>query len=154
MGLLVIRCRPMLHMSRRLFATILVLTAAPAEAQENDVWRACSIDNVVMCTPAGCSTRRPTISIYIGYHSDHGIEHAVYLRCKVAFVSCDRYDPVVHRAGSFVIFSLPEHSAFSKLQADNRLTDVAAVQDTVFISRGQCALAAPPLSSSWRSWRD
>lgn len=135
-------------------ATALVVTADPALAQETDVWRACSIDSVQMCTPAGCTARRPSISVYIGYHRQADVERAVYLRCAVGLSSCDRYDPVVRRVGDVVVFSLPEHSLFSRLGKDDRLTDVAGVQDTIFVSRGRCVQAAPPPTSRWRSWRN
>lgn len=135
-------------------ATALALTAAPALAQDSDVWRACSIDSVQVCTPAGCAARRPSISVYIGYHRQTGVERAVYLRCAVGLKSCDRYDPVVRRVGDVMVFSLPEHSLFSRLGNDDRLTDVAGVQDTIFVSRGRCTQAAPPPTSRWRSWRD
>jgi hypothetical protein len=141
-------------MRGRFFVTALVLTAAPAGAQENDVWRACSIDSVQMCMPAGCAARRPAISVYIGYHRQAGIERAVYLRCAVGLSSCDRYDPVVRHVGDVLVFSLPEHSLFSRLGKDDRLTDVAGVQDAIFVSRGRCIQAAPPPISRWRSWRD
>lgn len=134
--------------------TTLVLAAGSAQAQQSDVWRACSIDRVNACTPAGCAPRRPTISIYIGYHQQTGLERAVYLRCAVGLSNCDRYDPIVRRVGTYMVFSLPEHSLFSKLGDDDRLTDVAGVQDTIFVSRGHCVAAAPPPVSRWRSWRD
>jgi len=139
---------------KRLLGATLVLTATALPAQENDVWRACSINSVQMCTPARCVSQRPTISIYIGYHQQTGFQRAVYLRCAVGLSSCDRYDPIVRRAGDFIVFSLPEHSLFSKLGKDDRLIDVAGVQDTIFVSRGRCTLAAPPPISRWRSWRD
>jgi len=146
--------RHTLAMRRELLATALGLAAAPLGAQQNDVWRACSIDKVVMCTAESCTARQPAISIYIGYHNDSAVERAVYLRCAVRFVSCDRYDPVVHRVGAFLVFSLPEHSVFSKLGADNHIIDVAGVKDAVFISRGRCAEAAPPSTLQWRSHRN
>jgi len=130
------------------------MIALPVRAQDYDVWRACSISSVNMCTPTGCSSREPTISIYIGFHSDGAGRRAVYLRCATAFVRCDRYDPVVRRLGEFVIFSLPERSVFSKLGTDNKLVDVAAVRDTVFVARGRCVEAAPPARSQWRSGQD
>jgi hypothetical protein len=138
-------------MKVHLLATAPFLISAAAVAQENDVWRACSIDSVVICTPAGCSGRRPTISIYIGSYNGAGLVRAVYLRCAVGFVSCDRYNPEVRRDGAFTVFSLPDRSVFSKLGGDNRLLDVAAVKDSVVISRGRCAEAAPPVSSRWRT---
>jgi hypothetical protein len=141
-------------MKAHLLATALVLMSAPALSQEADIWRACSIDSVMMCTPAGCSGRAPGISIYIGYYSRDSVKRALYLRCAVGLVSCDRYDPVVRRNGAFMIFSLPERSVFSKLGTDNSLLDVAGVKESVVISRGRCTEAAPPLSSRWRSRQD
>jgi len=128
-----------------LVATVFVLVASAANSQADNVWRACSIENVVMCTPTGCARRQPEIAIYIGYHSSAGNRRAVYLRCAVGFRNCDRYDPEVRRLGTFVVFSLPERSVFSKLDDHDRLLDVAAVKDTVFISRGRCVEAAPPV---------
>ena len=136
-----------------LSAAVLILSTGPATAKDSDVWRACSIDSVQSCTPTGCSPRRPTISVYIGYHQQTGFERAVYLRCAVGLSECDRYYPVVRQVGGFIVFSLPEHSLFSKLDKNDRLVDVAGVQDTIFISRGRCTEAAPPPASRWRSWR-
>jgi|SRR6476469_9935987 len=141
-------------MRARLLTVALGMIALPVHAEDNDVWRACSITSVNMCTPIGCSGRKPTISIYIGFHSDAIVQRAVYLRCAVAFARCDRYDPVVRRIGEFLIFSLPERSLFSKLATDNQLIDVAAVRDTVFVARGRCVEAAPPPRSQWRSGKD
>jgi len=141
-------------MRAHLLATALGVIALPVHAQDYDVWRACSIASVNMCTPTGCSGRKPTISIYIGYHSDAAGQRAVYLRCAVGFVSCDRYDPVVRRLGEYLIFSLPERSVFSKLATDNRLIDVAAAKDVVFVARGRCVKAALPSRSQWRSGQD
>lgn len=138
-------------MGAKLLAIALGMIAAPVGAEEFDVWRACSINSVNMCAATGCTTRKPMISIYIGYHSESTGRRAVYLRCATGLRSCDRYDPVVRRLGEFVIFSLPERSVFSKLGPDNQLVDVAAVRDIVFIARGRCVEAAPPPRSEWRS---
>jgi len=139
------------EMKVRSLLIALGMVASAVRAQDYDVWRACSISSVNMCTATGCSSRKPTISIYIGYHSDATGQRAVYLRCAVGFANCDRYDPVVRHIGKFVIFSLPERSVFSKLSTDNRLVDVAATNDVVFVARGFCVESAPPGRSQWRS---
>lgn len=131
------------------FAALLLATGAKEPA--GGVWRACTIDRVSICTPAGCAFRKPAVSIYVSSFLDHGAERASYYRCAIGLKNCDRYIPRVQRNGDFLVFTLPQESLFAKLGKDDSLTDVAAVKDTVFISRGRCKPAAPPPDSSLRS---
>src|SRR4051812_34441002 len=107
--------------------------AASANASQNDVWQACTIDTVTMCSAATCARRSPQISIFIGSYAKQAARRAVYFRCALRLVNCDRYEALVYRLGDFTVFSLPEHGVFTKLGPDNRVTDVATIQDTVFI---------------------
>ena len=103
------------------------------------------------CSPAGCSARKPTISIFVSDFVDRGIERAAYYRCGVRLSNCDRYTALAYRTGEFMIFSLPQRSVFAKLGTDDRITDVAALGDDVLVSRGTCATAVPPPAASLRS---
>ena len=128
-----------------------LLSLAGAKEPAGGVWRACTIDNVTICTPAGCAFRKPAVSIYVSNFLDRGTERASYYRCALGLKNCDRYSPRVQRNGDFLVFTLAQESLFAKLGPDDRLTDVAAVKDTVFISRGRCKPGAPPPESSLRS---
>jgi hypothetical protein len=138
-------------MRSSLVAAAVLMTAAPVPAADNGVWRACTIDTVTICTPAGCGQRKPTISIFVSDYMDGVSERGAYYRCGLHLARCERYGAVVYRTGDFVVFSLPARSVFAKLGPDNRITDVAAVADSIFISRGRCANRAPPPGSSSRS---
>lgn len=130
-----------------------VLLAFPSSAStlDQDVWKACSVDTVTICTRATCSSRKPDISIYLADRVDVTTEAASYYRCGVGLIHCDRYNALVYRSGEYVIFSLPQRSLFSKLGVDDGLTDVAAVGESVIISRGRCYTAAPPPANLLRS---
>jgi hypothetical protein len=121
--------------------TSLVVTAAALAA---GIWAACTIDTVSACSQGGCKAARPTISIYLSDFVDRGVERAAYYRCSTGLTRCDRYSAIVNKTGDFSIFSLPDRSLFAKLGTDMRVTDVAAMGDTVFISRGRCSERAPP----------
>lgn len=137
---------------RSCFAAAALLTAAaPALAADNGIWKVCVIDSASKCTPARCTPVKPAISIFVSDYMDRGTEHSAYYRCGLKLAGCDRYNAAVYRAGEFIIFSLPQHSAFAKLGPDGRITDVAAVSDDVLISRGTCTTGAPPPDSSLRS---
>lgn len=132
-----------------LASAMLLMSGRPAV--ETGVWKSCSISTVSICTPAGCAWRKPAISIFVADHVEGGVERAAYYRCELRVVRCDRYIPLVHRTGDFVVFSLPSQSVFAKLAPDGRITDVAAVKDTVFVSRGRCTPGAPPRNAPEKS---
>jgi hypothetical protein len=135
---------------------LLILSAALAAPLTNPVagtgiWKACTIDSVAQCAADGCSPRKPAISLFLSDYFDRGVERSAYYRCALQFSKCDRYRTIVYQTGNFVIFSLPERSAFAKLGPDGRVTDVSAAGDVVFVSRGQCVDRAPPQESALRS---
>jgi hypothetical protein len=134
-----------------LIAAALLTAPAPACAMASGIWKACSIDSVSVCAPAGCSTAKPAISIFVSNYVDHGSERSAYYRCGLKLTHCDRYSAIVNRNGDFIVFSLPQHSLFAKLGGDGRITDVAGQADSIFVSRGKCTDAAPPPDSSLRS---
>jgi len=111
----------------------------------------CDIKSLSVCAAGGCRSAAPAISIYLSDFMDGSSERAAYYRCGPALTNCDRYAAIVHRTGEFTIFSLPARSLFAKLGPGNQVTDVAAVGDTVFVSRGLCEHAAPPPASELRS---
>ena len=119
----------------------MVVAAAAGAA---GIWAACTIDTVSACSQSGCKAVKPAISIYLSDFVDRGVERAAYYRCSTGLTRCDRYRALVNKTGEFSIFSLPERSLFAKLGPDHRVTDVAAMGDTVLISRGRCSERAPP----------
>jgi len=135
-------------MRSSLIAAAVLVMPASLPAAETGVWRACTIEAVTICTPTGCGPRKPTISLFVSDYMDGTTERGAYYRCGLHLAHCDRYSATVYRSGNFVIFSLPQRSAFAKLGPDNRITDVAAVEDSVFISRGKCANRVPPPDAS------
>lgn len=137
------------RMNRQLASALIVL-AAPASA-EPGLWKACTIETVSLCTRDRCSARKPEISIFVSNYVDRGTERGAYYRCGLGITNCDRYPALVHKAGDYLIFSLPQRGVFAKLGSDDRITDVAARGTDVFISRGKCTSASPPLQGSLRS---
>ena len=137
-----------MHEAKKVFiAAAVMMVHGPANAAGGGVWKACTIDTVTACTPDACASRKPAISIFVSDYVDGGAERGAYYRCKLHLTACDRFPATVYRSGDFMIFSLPGESAFAKLGADDRVTDVAVVGYTVFVSRGRCAERAPPPGS-------
>lgn len=128
----------------------ILLASAPAAA-EPGMWKACTIETVSLCTEDHCSPRKPEISIFVSNYVDRGTERGAYYRCALRLINCDRYPALVYKSGDFVIFSLPQRGVFAKLGSDDRITDVASRGNDVFISRGKCIRASPPLQNSLRS---
>jgi hypothetical protein len=135
---------------KHLVAGGLLMLSSAARATPG-LWVGCSIDAVSICTVRSCESRKPEISIYLANYTDLGVERAAYYRCALRLANCDRYNAVAHRTGDYVVFSVPEHSAFAKVGSDGHITDVAAVGDQVYISRGMCKPAAPPGEGTLRS---
>jgi hypothetical protein len=138
-------------MLKQLFFIAICLSAVPAAAADAGLWRACTIDTVLVCTQDRCSPRKPTISIFVSNYLDRGTERAAYYRCGLKLTKCDRYSALAYKTGDFVIFSLPQRSVFAKLASDESITDVAAMGSDVFVSRGKCTSASPPSASDVRS---
>ncbi len=144
-----VRAGRSLSFVRRLsFAAALSLMTSPISAADGGIWQACTIDSVQVCSPSGCASEKPTISIFLSSYLDAASERSAYYRCALQITSCQRYRAAVHRNQDVTIFSLPDRTVFAKLGSDNRITDVAAVGDRVIISRGRCARRAPPPESS------
>lgn len=138
-------------MRHLLVASAVLLAGTPAGAADKGIWKSCSIETFSVCTATGCSRRKPEISIFLSAYLDRGEERGAYYRCGLRLANCDRYSALVYRTGDFVIFSLPDRSVFAKLASDDRVMDVAALSDTLFVSRGRCTSGAPPPDSSLRS---
>lgn len=145
------QCRRTALVTAMLAALTSAATASAGPAPDGGIWSACDIRSVSICAEEGCSPAKPAISIYLSNFMDGGRERAAYYRCAPALTKCDRYNAVVYRTGEFTIFSLPARSLFAKLGPDEKLVDVAAVDDRVYISRGSCRHAAPPAASELRS---
>lgn len=137
-----------MHDAKKVFiAAALMIAPGHLDAAGGGVWKACTIDTVTACTPDSCASRKPAISIFVSDYVDGGTERGAYYRCKLHLAGCDRFPATVYRTGDFIIFSLPGESAFAKLGVDDRVTDVAVVGYTVFVSRGRCVERAPPPGS-------
>ena len=127
---------------------LIVSSAAPSMP---GLWVGCSVDALSVCTVRSCESRKPEISIYLANYVVQGAERAVYYRCALELVNCDRYNAIVHHTGDYVVFSVPEQSVFAKVSSDGHITDVAGIRDQVLISHGTCKPAAPPSEKSLRS---
>ena len=119
--------------------------AAQASAAEPNIWRACTVDSVTVCSPAGCSAGKPSTWLYLASYENEGKREAFYYHCSADQRNCDTYTPVVHRSGAYLNFSLPQNGVISRLGPDDTVTDVATIMDTVLISRGKCLLEPPPI---------
>lgn len=116
-----------------------------ASAAEPNIWRACTVDSVTICTPSGCSPGKPSTWLYLASYEHEGKRETTYYRCNADRSDCDTYEPAVHRSGAYLNFSLPENGVVSRLGPDDTVTDVATIMDTVLISRGKCQLEPPPI---------
>lgn len=136
---------------RVLLAMAAFMPVASGAGPINGIWKSCAITSVSVCTTAGCRPAKPAISIYLLNFVDGGGERSAYFRCALGLTRCDRYSALVNKTGDFAIFSLPDRSLFAKLGPGERVTDVAAVGDTVFVSRGTCRDSVPPAATQLRS---
>ncbi len=71
---------------------------------------------------------------------------SVYDRCEgEGFENCDRYEAVVSTSGAYRLFELPGRGAFAKVGPSLDVTEVLTLQSNVYINRGKCTGAPPPL---------
>ena len=108
----------------------------PADA---DLWQECQIESATLCGPGGCKNVEPTLKLYLGdYHVDHGKRAGYYYRCRRGG-ECDIIEnPWIGEGGGYRAFIMREQGVISRIGPDERITDVATIEDTVLISRGSC----------------
>jgi len=124
-------------------AAVLFLQAAqppaPAISQE------CQIETVTLCDQAGCRGVEPTLKLYLGeFTGEDGKQVGYYYRCRRGDY-CDIIDnPWIAESGGYRAFVARERGVIAKIGPENRITDIATVEDRVLISRGRCWDAPRP----------
>lgn len=110
-----------------------------------DFSQECQVETVTLCDQAGCRGVEPTLKLYLGeYTAEDGRRAGYYYRCRRADI-CDIIDdPWIGESGGYRAFVARDRGLISKVGPENRLTDVATVDDRVLISRGHCWQAARP----------
>jgi len=121
----------------------LALQAGPVA--DANLWQECQIESATLCGPGGCKAVEPTLKLYLGdYKADDGRRAGYYYRCRRG-AECDIIDnPWIGESGSYRAFVMREQGVITRVSADNRVTDVATIEDTVLISRGTCWNADRP----------
>jgi hypothetical protein len=128
-------------------ALLLVCALAIQEAQSGgtDLWQECQIERATYCDMAGCRGVEPTIKLYIGdYAGPGGKREGYYYRCRRGALCDIINDPWIGEGGGYRAFVMRDRGVISRISADNHVTDVATIGDTVLISRGRCWAASKP----------
>jgi hypothetical protein len=114
-------------------------SAAPDISQE------CQVETVTLCDQAGCRGVKPTLKLYLGeYTAKNGTRTGYYYRCRRA-AFCDIIDnPWIGGSGGYRAFVARDRGLISKIGPQNRITDVATMDDRVLVSRGRCWPAPRP----------
>ena len=118
------------------------LIAGPAPAANS--WQECQVEIATLCDLAGCRNVEPTLKLYLGDYADSkGRRKGYYYRCRRQG-SCDRIeDPWIGQNAEYRAFIVDRAGVISRVGPDNKLTDVATLNDSVLISRGSCWNAKP-----------
>ena len=115
------------------------------QATAPDISQECQIETVTLCDQAGCRGVRPTLKLYLGaYMTEDGRQAGYYYRCRRAEFCDIIEDPWVGESGGYRAFVARERGLISKIGPQNRVTDVATLEDRVLISRGRCWPAPRP----------
>jgi len=115
------------------------LAAQAGQAAGPNIAQECQIETVTLCDQAGCRGVEPTLKLYLGeYTSKDGRQAGYYYRCRRGEF-CDVIEnPWIGESGGYRAFVMRENGLISKIGPDNRVTDVATLEDRVLISRGRC----------------
>jgi hypothetical protein len=128
-------------MLKRFFAVALLVAQPALAAPQTDAAWECKFTARTLCSAKGCSAIRGRTWIYLT-PSQSG-----YWRCEGnTFDDCDKYQATVTDSGEYKVFELTGHGAFAKVGPDLDVTEVLSLMDGVWINRGRCAWAPPPLT--------
>lgn len=119
----------------------LALTAAqsPTAPSTEYSWQ-CEFTQRTVCSGQSCTPSKAKTWIFLSP------DYKVYDRCEgKGFDNCDHYQPVVSASGAYRLFELPGRGAFAKVGPALEVTEVLTLQNTVFVNRGKCISAPPPL---------
>lgn len=119
----------------------LALTAAQSPTAPNTEysWQ-CNFTQRTVCSNGSCVPTKGKTWIFLSP------DYKVYNRCEgTGFEGCDRYTPVVSASGAYRLFELPGRGAFAKVGPSLEVTEVLTLQSSVYINRGKCSSAPPPL---------
>jgi len=127
---------------------VLLIAAVAFQAGQSagpNISQECQIETVTLCDQAGCRGVEPTLKLYLGeYTAEDGRHAGYYYRCRRGEF-CDIIEnPWIGESGGYRAFVAREKGLISKVGPDNRVTDVATLEDRVLISRGRCWDAPRP----------
>lgn len=123
-------------------AAIALLAAITQQAPTTEFAWDCRVSIQRACGPAGCSTIKPTTSLYL-YPSAN-----FYWRCPIGWKDLavsDEYKTTVSVSGAYRNFELPVHTAFARVGPGLAFVEVVTSMDRVFVSHGACTVGPPPL---------
>jgi len=115
------------------------LALQAAQGPAPDLSQECQIETVTLCDQAGCRGVEPTLKIYLGeYAAEDGKHRGYYYRCRRADL-CDIIEnPWIGENGGYRAFVARERGVIAKIGPENRITDIATIEDRVLILRGRC----------------
>ena len=126
-------------------ALLAALSLQAAQPTASTISLECQIETVTLCDQSGCRGVEPTLKIYLGeYAAEDGKHAGYYYRCRRADV-CDIIDnPWIGESGGYRAFVARERGVIAKVGPEDRITDIATIEDRVLISRGRCWTAPRP----------
>jgi hypothetical protein len=124
---------------------LIAVALQSGQSEGPDLWQECQIETATICGPGGCKSLVPTLKLYIGdYKADDGRRAGYYYRCRRG-AECDIIEnPWIGEGSGYRAFVMREQGVIARIGPDNRVTDVATIEDIVLISRGICWNADRP----------
>ena len=132
-------------MNKALVSVAALISAVPLSAapQTEYSWQ-CNFTQRTVCGTTSCTTKATSAKSGVWIYLTPSQQS--YYRCEGnSFDNCDRYQTVISDSGAFKIFELPGRAAFAKVDAGLTVTEVVSLIDVVYINRGKCMSAPPPL---------
>jgi hypothetical protein len=104
--------------------------AAVNEATWQDVVALeCKPARLDACGADGCKMSEPVVTV-------RWEPKGVYQRCDLK--GCDSYQPEVSYSGIWTEISLPKNGLLMKVSAEGEYIEIATINDTALVYRGQC----------------
>ena len=124
---------------------IVAVALQAASITDPDNWQECQIESATLCGVGGCKPVTPTLKLFLGdYAGASGQRGGYYYRCRRGGL-CDIVDdPWIGESAGYRAFVLRDRGVITRVGPDNKVTDVATIEDIVLISRGRCWKSARP----------
>jgi len=126
------------------FVTGLICAVPLSAAPQTEYSWQCNFTERSVCGATTCTTKKSPAKGGVWIYLTPSQQS--YYRCEGDnFDDCDHYKATITDSGAFKTFELPGRAAFAKVGADLSVTEVVTQMDLVYINRGRCMSAPPPL---------